>query len=79
MSDWDCGEAMSKEFMEFTQLQESAAECLAQNKYGEAIALHEQCIETDSTVISNYWYLGLALLLDGAKVFVGWAMLAKHL
>lgn len=38
MSDWDCGKAMSKEFMEFTQLQESAAECLVQNKYGEAIA-----------------------------------------
>jgi hypothetical protein len=29
---------MSKESSEFPQLQESAANCLAQNKYGEAIA-----------------------------------------
>lgn len=54
--------------MKYTHLQRSAADCLAQNKYSEAIALYKQCIETDSTVISNYWYFGLALLLDGQEL-----------
>jgi SAM-dependent methyltransferase len=59
---------MPKESMKCTQLQRSAANCLAQNKYTEAIALYEQCIETDSTVISNYWYFGLAQLLNGQEL-----------
>ncbi len=46
-------------------MQQQAAEYLAQGQYSEAIALYEQCIDTNPTLISNYWYLGLAWLLQG--------------
>ncbi|MEW6491431.1 MAG: methyltransferase domain-containing protein [Cyanobacteriota bacterium] len=59
---------MPKDSLEYTQLQTRAAKCLAQNNYEEAIALYEQCVEMNSTEVSNYWYLGLALLLNGQEL-----------
>ena len=53
--------------MEFVERQQKAADCLAQDKYDEAIVLYDQCIEANSQVWSNYWKLGLALLLSGQK------------
>jgi len=50
--------------MNFNNLQQRAADCLAHDKYNEAITLYEQCIEANPTVGSNYWQLGLALLLQ---------------
>jgi tetratricopeptide (TPR) repeat protein len=47
--------------------QQQAAECLAQDKYAEAIALYEQCIEANPNDLYNYWRLGLALLLVGKE------------
>jgi len=51
----------------FMDLQQQAAEYLAQDKYSEAIALYEQCIEADPTVMSSYWKLGLAVLLEAKE------------
>lgn len=53
--------------MEMLNLVEKAAQYLAQDKYDEAIAIYEQFIEADPTVISNYGKLGLALLLAGRE------------
>jgi len=48
-------------------LQQQAAEYLAQDKYSEAIAIYEHCIEADPTVMSSYWQLGLALFLEAKE------------
>lgn len=48
-------------------LQQQATTRLKQGKYDEAIGLYEQAIEADPNVMSNYWYLGLALLLQGQE------------
>jgi tetratricopeptide (TPR) repeat protein len=48
-------------------MQQQAAEYLAQGQYSEAIALYEQCIEANPTLMSNYWHLGLAWLLQGEE------------
>ncbi|MBD2464964.1 DUF563 domain-containing protein [Oscillatoria sp. FACHB-1407] len=48
-----------------TSLEQQAAVCLAQADYAGAIALYSQAIEANSTLRSNYWYLGLAHVLDG--------------
>ncbi len=53
--------------MEILNLLEKAAQCLAEDKYDDAIAIYEQCIAADPTVISSYWKLGLALLLAGKE------------
>jgi tetratricopeptide (TPR) repeat protein/predicted O-methyltransferase YrrM len=53
--------------IQFSELQQQAAECLAQQKYSEAVALCQRSIEADPTVMSNYWHLGLALLLQGEE------------
>lgn len=50
--------------MQNIKLQQQAAECLALAKYSEAISLYEQSIEIDPSLMSNYWYLGLAWLLQ---------------
>lgn len=50
------------------ELQQQATDYLAQCRYNEAVALYEQSIEADPTVMSNYWYLGLALLLQGEEL-----------
>lgn len=49
------------------ELQTEAAKFIAQHQYSEAIALYEQSIEADPSVMSNYWYLGLAFLLQGQE------------
>ncbi|MBV8886070.1 MAG: glycosyltransferase family protein [Chroococcidiopsidaceae cyanobacterium CP_BM_RX_35] len=49
-------------------LQQQAEEYLAQDRYSEAIVLYEQCIEAEPTVVSNYWKLGLALLLEAKEL-----------
>jgi FkbM family methyltransferase len=54
--------------MNLINLQQEAIDCLKQDKYSEAIALYEQCIQLDPTDISNYWHLGLALLLQGEEL-----------
>lgn len=51
-----------------SELQQQAADYLSQDKYSEAVALYEQSIAADPIVISNYWYLGLALLLQGQEL-----------
>lgn len=40
------------------------AKYIAQHKYSEAIAFYKKSIETDPDLMSNYWYLCLALLLQ---------------
>jgi tetratricopeptide (TPR) repeat protein len=49
--------------MQFVE-QQLADEYLVQEQYSEAIALYEQCICIAPDVMSNYWKLGLALLLQ---------------
>lgn len=49
------------------ELQLETAKLVEQNKYSEAIALCEQSIAAEPTVSSNYWYLGLAFLLQGQE------------
>lgn len=53
--------------MEISEQQRQAAEYMAQQKYSEAITLYEQNVEAEPTVMSNYWHLGLALLLQGQE------------
>ncbi|HAJ61641.1 MAG TPA: hypothetical protein DCP31_22295 [Cyanobacteria bacterium UBA8543] len=48
-------------------MQQQAAAYLAQGRYTEAIALYEQCINANPTLMSNYWHLGLAWLLQGEE------------
>jgi tetratricopeptide (TPR) repeat protein len=49
-------------------MQQQATEYLAQGQYDEAIHLYEQCIEANPGEMSNYWYLGLAWLLQGQEL-----------
>ncbi len=49
------------------ELQEQARQKLASGKYQEAAVLYEQGIEISPEIISNYWYLGLAQLLQGRE------------
>lgn len=41
---------------------------LDQQKYSEAIAFYKQGIKSEPTLMSNYWYLCLALLLQGEEL-----------
>lgn len=54
--------------MDIAQLQQQAFEYLEQGQYSNAIALYQQCVDTNPTSLSNYWYLGLALLLQGEEL-----------
>lgn len=54
--------------MELFDLQQQAAAYLERDEYDEAIALYEQCIEAEPSNISNYWKLGLTLLLQGQEL-----------
>jgi tetratricopeptide (TPR) repeat protein len=47
--------------------QNQSAEYLAQQRYKDAIAFYEQAIAAEPARMSNYWYLGLALLLEGQE------------
>lgn len=40
---------------------------LEEQKYSEAIALYVKNIQTNPSEISNYWYIGLAMLLQGKE------------
>ncbi len=51
--------------MAYIDWQRQAAKCLEQDNYADAIAFYEQCIEANPNELSNYWQLGLALLLSG--------------
>lgn len=53
--------------MEMVDLAQQAAKFLAQDDYEQAIAIYEQCIEADPSIMFNYWMLGLTLLLDGRE------------
>ena len=48
-------------------LQLLAYQCLIQREYTQAATFYEQAIEACPTVMSNYWYLGLTLLLQGQE------------
>ncbi|MBV6625404.1 MAG: O-linked N-acetylglucosamine transferase, SPINDLY family protein [Rivularia sp. (in: Bacteria)] len=41
---------------------------LIQEKYDQSIKLIKQSIETDPLKVTNYWYLGLVLLLQGEEI-----------
>lgn len=51
-----------------TTTSEEAAQYFAQGQYREAIALYQQRIESDPSQSVNYWYLGLALFLQGESL-----------
>lgn len=51
--------------MNYLQLKQQASQFLEQDRYDKSIALYEQCIEIDPDELDNYWYLGLALMLQG--------------
>ncbi len=47
--------------------QQQANQYLVQGNYGQAAHLYEHAIESDPDVESNYWHLGLLLLLQGQE------------
>lgn len=49
-------------------LQQQAYEYFLQGEYDRAASLYEQAIEACPSVTSNYWYLGLILLLQDEEV-----------
>jgi len=49
------------------ELQQQARQKLASGKYKEAAVLYEQGIEISPEIVSNYWHLGLAQLLQGRE------------
>jgi tetratricopeptide (TPR) repeat protein len=51
-----------------TKLQQEAARYLELERYVDAIAYYYRCIQVNPTLMSNYWYLGLALLLSGEVI-----------
>ncbi|MGA9378937.1 MAG: tetratricopeptide repeat protein [Phormidium sp.] len=53
--------------MKIADLVKQAEAYFAEDKYDEAIALYEQSIEAAPNVNSNYWKLGLALVLAGRE------------
>ncbi len=55
----------------FTQaetIQDQPYQNLLQGDYSRAANLYEQAIEAEPDNMSHYWYLGLALLLDGQEI-----------
>jgi predicted O-methyltransferase YrrM/Tfp pilus assembly protein PilF len=50
-----------------SELQQQAAKYFAQQNYSEAVVLFERMIQANPTLMSNYWYLGLAFLLQGEE------------
>lgn len=54
--------------MDIAQLQQRAAEYLEQGQYSDAIDFYQRCIDINPTLMSNYWHLGLALLLQGEEL-----------
>ena len=54
--------------MSINYLQKQAAEYLNKNEYSQAISIYEQCIAAKPELRFNYWYLGLAFLLQGQEI-----------
>ncbi|NET14929.1 MAG: tetratricopeptide repeat protein [Okeania sp. SIO1H6] len=50
-----------------TSCQQEADACLREGNYAKAATLYEQAINTDPNHKSNYWHLGLILLLQGKE------------
>jgi predicted O-linked N-acetylglucosamine transferase (SPINDLY family) len=48
-----------------TDWHQQAYQCLIQEDYYQAVSLYEQAITAEPDIQSHYWYLGLALLLQG--------------
>ncbi len=55
-------------YMDIVQLQQQAGKYLERCHYSDAIALYQQCIDANPTAMSNYWHLGLALLLQDSEL-----------
>ncbi len=53
--------------MNFPSPEKPASVYLAQEQYAKAIELYEQAIADAPNVMSNYWHLGLVLLLQGQE------------
>jgi predicted O-linked N-acetylglucosamine transferase (SPINDLY family) len=53
--------------MDLDDLDQQAVTLIAQERYQDAIALYRQCLTDNPSQPSNYWYLGLALLLNGQE------------
>lgn len=51
--------------MDIAILQQQAAFCCTQGQYDEAVQLYQLAIETDPSLRTNYWNLGLVWLLQG--------------
>lgn len=51
-----------------TEIQQQAYEYLIGREYNKACDLYEKVISAAPTVRSNYWYLGLAMLLNGQEL-----------
>ena len=54
--------------MDITQLKHQADIYLQQGDFTAAINIYEKCLELSPNLISNYWYLGLAWLLQGNEI-----------
>lgn len=52
----------------FGSLQQQAYQYFMQCEYSQAQDFYEQIIEAFPTIMSNYWYLGLSLLLQGKEM-----------
>ena len=53
--------------VKFTDLQLLAYQYLLQGEYSQSVAFYKLAIEACPTIMSNYWYLGLTLLLQGQE------------
>ena len=49
------------------QLQKQASQHFLRGEYGEAVTWYDRACQSDPNCMSNYWYLGLALLLAGEE------------
>jgi predicted O-linked N-acetylglucosamine transferase (SPINDLY family) len=47
------------------QIQQEAHEFFQEKQYPKAVELYEKAISQEPTIASNYWFLGIALLLHG--------------
>src|SRR5919202_6201478 len=54
--------------MSFGQWQQQAYQCLIKGNYTQAASYYERATLAEPDVKSHYWYLGLALLLQGQEV-----------
>jgi len=52
---------------QLTELQSLAHQALICGDYSQALSLYEQVIEEEASITSNYWYMGLVLLLQGKE------------